>query len=139
MIFHLFFWHACDILLLFLILHPLTPTSFLFFFFFFNPTLSSIDAILGAELLWCVVFPAGHVTGLCYLKHDAALGGVGGGVSVLQCYRAKNRNGSFMEGERDATDCIQLRSECGGRIIPLFNYATLASDVFLHDCPPLQA
>lgn len=61
-----------DFLLLFLILHPLTPTSFLFFFSIH--LYLSIDAILGAELLWCVVFPAGHVTGLCYLKHDAALG-----------------------------------------------------------------
>ncbi len=72
---------------------PSPPTSF-----FFSPIhfYRSIDAILGAELLWCVVFPAGHVTGLCYLKHDAALGGVGGGFSILQCYRAKNGNGSFM-------------------------------------------
>lgn len=46
------------------------------------------------------VFFAGHVTGLCYLKHDAALGGVGGGVIILQCYRAKNENSSFIEGER---------------------------------------
>jgi len=60
--------------------------------FFFFPSIHlypCIDAILGAELLWCVVFfffPAGHVTGLCYLKLDAALGGVGGGVIILQCY-----------------------------------------------------
>lgn len=95
----------------------------------------SIDAILGAELLWCVVFPAGHVTGLCYLKHDAALGGVGGGVSILQCYRAKNGNGSFMEGEREWCDRLHTVAlwmwTAEFPLIPLFNYATLASDAFL--------
>ncbi len=130
LIFHLFFWQACDFLLLFLILHPLTPTSF--FFFFFNPPLSEYRCYFGCWTALVCSFPAGHVTGLCYLKHDAALGGVGGGVSILQCYRAKNRNGSFMEEEREWCDRLHTVAvwmwTAESPFILLFNYTTLASD-----------
>lgn len=102
------------------------------FFFFFNPPLSEYRCYFGCWTALVCSFPAGHVTGLCYLKHDAALGGVGGGVSILQCYRAKNRNGSFMEEEREWCDRLHTVAvwmwTAESLFILLFNYTTLASD-----------